>query len=287
MDTSELAAGIAAGLAQDVLLHPLDTVRARLDTGATSAKALNPVSALAHEARAVVLSDGVVGLYRGYALCLTASAPANALYFGSYRATRRALPDGLPFRDAAAGFGAELLASLLWTPLDVVKQRLQVAPPETSALDAARSACALGGPLGLWRGYWAGIAVWGPYSAVYFSAFEAIRRALGGSSDDVQSAEGVRTNLASGVGAGALGALATQPLDCAKTRIQVGATPGATQPGLLATVRAVWAAEGARALWRGAFARVMWLAPGCAVSITVFEYVASALKVKRTPAPDV
>ena len=100
-------------------------------------------------------------------------------------------------------------------------------------------------------------------------------------------------NLLAGTAAGALGALATQPLDCAKTRIQVGGALGgaadgaagsavgvaaAPRAGIVPAVRAIYAAEGARALWRGALARVLWLAPGCAISITTFEYVAAALK---------
>ena len=39
----ELVAGMAAGLTQDALLHPLDTLRARLDTGVSSATARSAV----------------------------------------------------------------------------------------------------------------------------------------------------------------------------------------------------------------------------------------------------
>lgn len=149
---ADMLAGCAAGAAQDMFLHPIDTLRARLDVGgptkvgtATAQSANfgastslgNPARMMLHEARTVIAADGLLGLYRGYGLCLIGSAPANALYFSSYQVLKRLLRpaglDGQPsaagasfVRDSAAGFGAEVVAAGLWTPLDIVKQRMQV-----------------------------------------------------------------------------------------------------------------------------------------------------------------
>ena len=274
MELNELAAGCAAGLTQDALLHPLDTLRARLDMGVGTSSAASrsdgPFVAMVREAQSL----GPRGLYRGYAWCLCASAPCNALYFGSYSAVRRVTHRGhesSAVGDALAGFVAEALASLLWTPADVVKQRLQVGPRGLFAADAARDAYDRAGSiLGLQRGYFAGLAVWGPFSASYFAAYEALIRQLGG-----HEAAGVGEDLAAGVTAGATSALLTQPLDCAKTRIQVGAV--GQSESLLGVVMQIWRAEGARALWRGSAARALWLAPGCGITITIFQAVAGAL----------
>jgi len=280
MEVNELAAGCAAGLTQDAFLHPLDTVRARLDMGASSLdsiaaatrRAEGPAAALMSEARALGL-----GVYRGYGWCLCASAPCNAVYFGSYSSARRLLGGGKgcgessALTDAGAGFVAEAIASLLWTPADVIKQRLQVGPSGMRAADAARAAYDRAGSiLGLQRGYFAGLAVWGPFSASYFAAYEALIRQLGG-----HEAAGMREDLTAGVTAGAAAALSTQPLDCAKTRIQVGAVP--QDMGLLAVIEKVWRVEGAGALWRGAVARALWLAPGCGITITIFQAVSGVL----------
>ena len=240
----ELVAGMAAGLTQDALLHPLDVLRARLDTGVSSASARSagsPAAALWHEAQAVAAADGVRGLYRGYTLCLTASAPANALYFGSYRASRRTMGDSVPAgaRDFLAGLSAECIASLLWTPLDVLKQRMQVGPTDLGTMGATRDACSAVGVVGLWRGYFAGLAVWGPFSATYFAAYEALRRAMGSGDEKEASA---KESIPAGLGAGASAALLTQPLDCAKTRIQVGAV--SRDQGLLSVMRQVRCFDG-------------------------------------------
>lgn len=148
----DMLAGCAAGAAQDLFLHPIDTLRARLDVGGSAKAAAaiaqpaaagaspslgNPARMMLLEARNVIAADGLLGLYRGYGLCLIGSAPANALYFSSYQVLKRLLrPAGIDgqgsaggasfVRDSAAGFGAEVVAAGLWTPLDIVKQRMQV-----------------------------------------------------------------------------------------------------------------------------------------------------------------
>src|SRR6056297_2385583 len=89
---ADMLAGCAAGAAQDMFLHPIDTLRARLDAGspANAAKPTaqpaiglshssgNPARMMLLEARTVIAADGLLGLYRGYGLCLIGSAPANA-----------------------------------------------------------------------------------------------------------------------------------------------------------------------------------------------------------------
>ena len=78
----------------------------------------------------------------GYTLCLIGSAPANALYFSSYQACKRYFSSNradealllTPLYDAASGLGAEVIAAGLWTPLDVVKQRLQASTSNSKTL---------------------------------------------------------------------------------------------------------------------------------------------------------
>uniref|UniRef100_A0A7S0IPK9 Mitochondrial carrier protein n=1 Tax=Calcidiscus leptoporus TaxID=127549 RepID=A0A7S0IPK9_9EUKA len=144
----------------------------------------------------------------------------------------------------------------------------QVAPADLRAADAIRAACARRGMIGLWRGYFAGLCVWGPFSAVYFASYEAIRDAMG--------REAVGSNLMAGMGGGAIAAVTTQPLDCARTRLQVGLTKESA--GLMQVVRDIFAREGLQALMRGTLARALWLAPGCGITITVFDNVAALLQ---------
>lgn len=237
----------------------------------------SPGAVLLREVRSVIAVDGVRGIYRGYGWCLATSAPCNAAYFGAYSTARRNLSGSGPLHDAAAGLVAETVASLVWTPADVVKQRLQVGGTRQRIADTLQAACTAGGVSGLWRGYFAGLMVWGPFSSVYFMSYEVLLRQFVGKHDARSDAK-AGDNLICGVSAGSIAALTTQPLDCAKTRIQVGAVPQSAR--LIPTVMDIWRSEGAHALWRGAAARVLWLAPGCGISITVFERVAAALEGK-------
>ena len=118
IDPVELVGGLAAGLSKDALLHPIDTLRARLDVTVARSVSSSPLAATVNELRSVIAADGLAGLYRGYTLCLLGSTPASALYFGSYHAMRRVLSGddnvhgSSPWRDAGAGAGAELRSRL-------------------------------------------------------------------------------------------------------------------------------------------------------------------------------
>ena len=71
--------------------------------------------------------------------------------------------------------------------------------------------------------------------------------------------------------AGSLAELVTLPALVVRTRMQVGAVEASA--GIVATLRLVLAEGGQAALWRGALARALWLAPGCGITITVFEAI--------------
>jgi hypothetical protein len=234
---------------------------------------------------------------------------------------------GVVGANAMAGFGAETLALMFYTPLDVAKQRLQVSPVGTTVATMARGLLRERGVAGLWAGYWAGLAVWGPYSAIYFGVYESIKKASqqqygvhdnhgnnahqrdgssssnnsdGGSLGDGRSAGGAflsPVEFAAGVTGGAVGAVVTQPLDCAKTRLQVGAQEVSSVLGrsdarhvipaglgLVRTLRAIVKEEGAAVLWRGAAARALHLAPGAGITISVFEAIYRLLD-PGTPSP--
>lgn len=206
--------------------------------------------------------------------------------------------------NAVAGFGAETLALVMYTPLDVAKQRLQVSPVGTTVGSMARALLRERGVAGLWSGYMAGLAVWGPYSAIYFGVYEAVKQAVRGRKNDGTNYKKTRRvgenghgnkssggvvfspiEFVAGLTGGAAGAVATQPLDCVKTRMQVGAQEVSAVLGqgdhrrrvvpagwgLVRTFRMIVTEEGAAVLWRGAAARALHLAPGAGITISLFE----------------
>lgn len=232
----ELVAGATGGFIQDIIMHPADTVRARLQVVQT--EITGSVAAYQHIVRNTIKREGPMGFYGGFSTVFMFSMPANAVYFTSYSVFKRQyeqlrderdlpIPDGTLY--FAAGFSAEMCASLLFTPFDVVKQRLQVLDSRTNVLGAfgmINKIVRSDGYQGLFRGLVAGWCVWGPFSAVYFATYESLRphytRLLHRNEKTSTADEMFLVDLLSGVCAGAFGAAVTQPLDALKTRLQVG-----------------------------------------------------------------
>jgi solute carrier family 25 citrate transporter 1 len=184
-----------------------------------------------------------------------------------------------------AGCFANAVGGLAWTPMDVIKQRLQVqaklapgqAPPTLHYRGVFHGISAIlkaDGPRGLLRGYWASLGTFGPFSAVYFAVLEELKGVVKQHNGYVSDAQlTVPQLMAVGATASACGAFVSGPMDLIKTRIQVYRTSsggkfyGGTLDALTRTLRE----EGYRAFTKGLGARVMWLAPGSAITIAVYD----------------
>jgi hypothetical protein len=182
----------------------------------------------------------------------------------------------------ASGFIAELAGAFIWTPMDVVKQRMMVSRESVatapSGVAVVRSLLEAHGPRGLFRGYGLGVAVYGPFAAVYFATYERGKVVLGdawrgGAAPPGQKGDDVPLPLVvtAGFVAGATAATVTCPLDVVKTRFQVseGASRYTSARRVLADI---FAHESPRVLVNGLAARVLWIAPATAITISSYEF---------------
>jgi hypothetical protein len=193
-----------AGMLARIPLHPIDTCKARLQVQTalgTEAVYRNFADALVKIGR----TEGVAGLYRGFGVTLLGSAPAGVLYFTSYEVTKDTLATApllarVPaLAHFAAGMVAEAFSCILWVPIDVIKERMQIqrrpggpladttgpasarrdAPSSgtyyKNTADAVRQILRSEGVAGVYRGYGATIASFGPFSALYFVFYEQVR----------------------------------------------------------------------------------------------------------------
>ncbi|KAL2918607.1 hypothetical protein HK105_202008 [Polyrhizophydium stewartii] len=277
---SNLAFSSAAALVARSATHPFDTLKTRIQfsTQRTSLLGL---------AARVVRTEPATALFRGLGVTLLFSVPGTAVYLTTYDELKQRLgarAGVLGGRDslwvhALSGAGAEAVSGLFWTPMEVLKTKMQMgfgaqgqaAAAGSQPLTTARLAHDIfqaAGLRGFYRGYVLSQAVFIPYTMVYFVTYERLKRTWAAvwptpARDDLPFAGYLTCASASGAVAGAV----SNVLDVVKTRVQVSSNRSA-----LDVVAHMWRHEGgALAFTKGMLARIMWVTPSMAISVTVYE----------------
>lgn len=246
-----LGAALFSGVS--FVLYPAVVLKTRLQCSS------QPLSCR-HAAMAILHHDGPRGFYRGFATSLTGTIPARALYMTALEVTKSAVgaaasrlgvaePAAAAAASAAAGLSAAMASQIVWTPIDVISQRLMVQgsqnPSPTKYLggiDAFWKILRSDGLRGLYRGFGMSILTYAPSNAVWWASYSVSQRIIWGgigyylcrrgdcdSSPEEGSSAGLRPDykmvaVVQGVSAamaGGASCLVTMPLDTIKTRMQV------------------------------------------------------------------
>ena len=292
---NQFIAGGASGLLSRLVTHPMDTMKSRMQVGS---KTLN-----------------INGVYKGFGAVAIGSPVASGMYFMGYETTKACLKSvrggddddqqTLVLENVLTGIVAQALAGIAYTPVDVVKERMQVSSvlpthlktnngvDYRNALDAVRTILKNEGVKnGLMRGYWAQNFVWWPWSACYFAAYEKglemFRRtksnAKEGGKEEEEEEEYYRyvsPHAASAFTAATCATILTHPLDLCKTRVQTmtssSSSSSSNSVAEKLTMRRVFTdvvrKEGFFALYRGVWARILSVAPGSAISFYAYESI--------------
>ncbi|KAL5824270.1 hypothetical protein ACOSQ3_020333 [Xanthoceras sorbifolium] len=266
-------------------------------------------------AASVMRSEGFRGLYRGFGTSLTGTIPARALYMAALEVTKSevgglAVRLGCPEATAAAaanavgGLSAAVAAQLVWTPVDVVSQRLMVCNSNDSncryanGIDACKKIIRNDGVRGLYRGFGISILTYAPSNAVWWASYSVAQRAVWGGIGcyfrrrDGEDSEGevggikpdTKTVMAvqglSAAMAGGVSSLITMPLDTIKTRMQVldggGEENGGKRGGGASvgqTVRSLVKEGGWMACYRGLGPRCASMSISATTMITTYEFL--------------
>jgi len=181
-----------------------------------------------------------------------------------------------------SGVIADVSGALIWTPMDVVKQRLQVQRSHASAemplkykgsFHALTTIIREEGVLGLYRGFFTALATYGPLVGIYFATYEKLKAQIA----EVRGYPSVSElpfyyHLISGASAGAFAAAVTCPIDVVKTRVQVLSRDNPQEySNAWRAVRTIFHKEGIGAFSKGMGARILWIAPGNAITISAYE----------------
>ena len=218
---NQFLAGGLSGLLSRAATHPVDTIKSQMQvsnlvvkrrsterSGCGSTSHHRPILP---STRLLNAKNAIKNLYRGFGAAALGAPMASGMYFLGYETTKKTLKKIRRERRLEGAFNdddheeeeednkttiymidniitgvvAQAFAGIAYTPVDVVKERMQVSSvlptnlktnngvDYRNAFDALKTIVKNEGiKNGLMRGYWAQNFVWWPWSACYFVAYE-------------------------------------------------------------------------------------------------------------------
>ncbi|KAK8902565.1 hypothetical protein QC760_009064 [Botrytis cinerea] len=243
-----------------------------------------------------------LGLYKGLGAVITGIVPKMAIRFTSFEAYKKWLADketGVVSGRATflAGLAAGVTEAVaVVTPMEVIKIRLQAQhhsmadpldiPKYRNAAHALYTVVKEEGFGALYRGISLTALRQGSNQAVNFTAYTEFKELLQKwqpqySDSPIPSYQTTLIGLVSG----AMGPLSNAPIDTIKTRLQK--TPGVPGETALSRIKTIagdmFRQEGFHAFYKGITPRIMRVAPGQAVTFTVYEFLKEKLEHSDVP----
>jgi len=271
-----MAAGAIAGAMEHLCMYPVDTVKTRMQ----AVQPGQPVySSVIEGFTSIVYKEGIPRLYRGVSAIVLAALPSHAIYFGTYEFCKSKLIVGRDLSDhnhdvhALSGAMAQIAHDAVVTPVDVVKQRMQLYGSQfTNVRNVVSSIIQKEGIGTFYASYPTTLIMNVPFISAHFVTYEFLKKYLEsftGESTYVDKSSPI-IHMVAGAGAGALGGLVSNPFDVIKTRIQTDALP-VKMRSLFGAFRHILAIEGVSGFTNGLSARVLYFTPSAAICWTTYE----------------
>ena len=218
---NQFLAGGVSGLLSRAATHPVDTIKSQMQVSNLVVKRRSTERSgcggtshhrtILPSTRLLNAKNAIKNLYRGFGATALGAPMASGMYFLGYETTKKTLKKIRRERrlegendddheeeeykednktthmidNIITGVVAQAFAGIAYTPVDVVKERMQVSSvlptnlktnngvDYRNAFDALKTIVKNEGiKNGLMRGYWAQNFVWWPWSACYFVAYE-------------------------------------------------------------------------------------------------------------------
>lgn len=289
----DLIAGGTAGLFEALCCHPLDTIKVRMQLSSKTGPGVKKLGFIQTGIQ-IAKRETPLGLYKGLGAVVTGIIPKMSIRFSSYEFYRTKLtPESGVISTGntfIAGVGAGLTeAVLVVNPTEVIKIRLQAqnhslvdplaAPKYRNAAHCVWTVIREEGFTALYRGVTLTAARQASNQGVNFTVYSELRTKLQAMQPEYNNTLPSWQTSLIGLVSGALGPLSNAPLDTIKTRMQRegGASKESGLNRFLRITRQLIAQEGVHALYKGITPRIMRVAPGQAVTFTVYEYMKEVL----------
>lgn len=293
---TNLIAGGGAGMMEALVCHPLDTIKVRMQLSRRGRASGRKKLGFYQTGKDIVTRETPLSLYKGLGAVMGGIIPKMAIRFTSYEKYKQFLAneDGVVTSKGTflAGLGAGVTEAVaVVCPMEVVKIRLQAqyhslsdpldVPKYRNAAHALFTILREEGPLALYRGVSLTALRQGTNQAVNFTAYSELKAVLQRWQPQYENVNlpGYQTTCI-GLISGAMGPFSNAPIDTIKTRLQkMPAEPGESALSRITKIaKDMFKQEGPKAFYKGITPRVMRVAPGQAVTFTVYEYLKQKLE---------
>ncbi|BBN14779.1 solute carrier family 25 (mitochondrial iron transporter), member 28/37 [Marchantia polymorpha subsp. ruderalis] len=272
-----MLAGSIAGMVEHTAMFPVDTLKTRMQMLASAGGSIH--STIGRALVTIIKTEGPLGLYRGIGAMGLGAGPAHAVYFSVYEIAKEKLGGNQagyhPLAHGLAGSMATIASDAVFTPMDVVKQRLQVRrSPYSGLTDCIKTMLREEGIRAFYVSYRTTVVMNVPFTAVHFASYEAAKKMLMELSPDQATEESLLMHITAGGAAGALASAVTTPLDVIKTRLQTQGICGAerfSSGSVLHVAKRIVKREGPSALLRGIRPRILFHTPAAAICWSTYE----------------
>ncbi|KAM4630474.1 mitochondrial glutamate carrier 1 [Polymixia lowei] len=289
---AKLIDGGLAGLIGVTCVFPIDLAKTRLQNQKTGSMLYTSMCDCLMK---TIRSEGYIGMYRGAAVNLALVTPEKAIKLAANDVFRHHLSrDGKLslLREMLAGCGAGMFQVTITTPMEMLKIQLQDAgrieaqrrlisqeakvspqhpvearPP--TAIQITRELLRTKGIGGLYRGIGATLLRDVPFSIIYFPLFANLN-SLGERGGDGPAP--AYCSFLSGCFAGSAAAVAVNPVDVVKTRLQslTKLNQEESYRGVTDCIRKILRQEGPSAFLKGAGCRALVIAPLFGIAQVVY-----------------
>ncbi|XP_001922072.1 mitochondrial glutamate carrier 1 [Danio rerio] len=288
---AKLINGGVAGLIGVTCVFPIDLAKTRLQNQQNGSRLYTSMSDCLIK---TIRSEGYFGMYRGAAVNLTLVTPEKAIKLAANDFFRHHFSkDGQKLtllKEMLAGCGAGTCQVIVTTPMEMLKIQLQDAGRIAAQRKLMPQAVTPGGPVemksptamqltrqllkekgiaGLYKGLGATLLRDVPFSIIYFPLFANLNN-LGKKGGDGPAPFYV--SFISGCIAGSTAAVAVNPVDVIKTRLQ-SLTRGSEEDsysGVTDCIRKILRNEGPAAFLKGAYCRALVIAPLFGIAQVVY-----------------
>ncbi|XP_074466750.1 uncharacterized protein LOC141752608 [Sebastes fasciatus] len=298
---TRLMAGCTTGAMAVALAQPTDVVKVRFQAQVRLADGGRRYNSTLEAYRTIARDEGVRGLWKGAMPNITRNAIVNCAELVTYDLIKELIlkydlmTDNLPCHFTAA-FGAGFCATVVASPVDVVKTRFMNSTEGKyrSAINCAVTMVRNEGPSAFYKGFMPSFLRLGSWNIVMFVTYEQIKRSMTNAQQSWESpfwkmvgfgpADVPPSAAVKFIGAGTAGCIAdllTFPLDTAKVRLQIqgeasaaaGKESAVKYRGVFGTITTMVRTEGPRSLYSGLVAGLQRQMSFASVRIGLYDSV--------------